>query len=300
MQLDSLTSVLAGIPCPILIHGNGQAEWGNRSFISRYRIDPSAITPIKMRELMWCLGIPDPLAGVIASGAEIPETEVAPLGSPAGAALSLHQIRLPDSCDGRDRVMLVMAPDQGGLVLPYPSGAAATGAGTATSALGPRRRRTDADPRLIGALRDVFALGCATASVDLNDLAGTAVALAADELWRRVDVELHLEPGLPAVVCVPGETKLVLFELVLCAARILSGGGRNGAGGQRGLMCIATRLAGNFIEVVIDGGDLGRVETEARFGVLWDVLSGRFPGRLRVDECGNGGTAIVFAVPVGT
>ena len=54
---------------PVLIHGAGIAVWGNRAFIERFGVDPAAIKRLKVRELLWSLGLQDPLARIIAEGA---------------------------------------------------------------------------------------------------------------------------------------------------------------------------------------------------------------------------------------
>jgi hypothetical protein len=103
---DSSVSV---IPWPILVHGQGLAHWANQAFVGRFGIDPAAGGMLKVRELMWCLGIQDPLAGLIASGAVFPELDVS-LGRAEPSALSLRQMPLPGGeGEAADLVMLVMA-----------------------------------------------------------------------------------------------------------------------------------------------------------------------------------------------
>ncbi len=92
---------------PILVHGDGFALWGNRAFVARFGIDPAGAKRMKVRELLWCLGIQDPVAGMIAGGAVFRELEVALLGEAKTQLVRLRQNFLPDDAS-QPRMMLVM------------------------------------------------------------------------------------------------------------------------------------------------------------------------------------------------
>lgn len=100
------------IPWPILVHGHGTVHWANRAFIGRFGIDPAGMASLKVRELLWCLGIQDPLAGLIASGAVFPDLEVVTLRDLRPASLCLRQLPLPGEAEQEgepELLMLVMA-----------------------------------------------------------------------------------------------------------------------------------------------------------------------------------------------
>lgn len=106
-------------PWPILVHGNGYARWGNDAFVARFGINPAGLQRLKVRELLWTLGIQDPLAGMIAAGAVFPELEV-PAGAREGrGSFCLWQSSLPEdqivpaSAADDPLLMLVLAENQG-------------------------------------------------------------------------------------------------------------------------------------------------------------------------------------------
>jgi hypothetical protein len=101
-------SIIAAISCPLLIHGEGFVTWGNQAFSDQFGIRPMAIKSLKVRELLWCLGIQDPLAGMIAEGVTFDHWEVAPL-NPVLSALYLRQVRLFDEDDRRETFVLVIS-----------------------------------------------------------------------------------------------------------------------------------------------------------------------------------------------
>jgi len=106
-------------PWPILVHANGLARWGNEAFVTRFGINPSGIQRLKVRELLWTLGIQDPLAGMIAAGAVFPELEVAtPIEAGVGT-MCLRQSSLPEdgmvpaADNDQPLLMLVLAEGHG-------------------------------------------------------------------------------------------------------------------------------------------------------------------------------------------
>ncbi len=114
--MGELDTTIAAIPWPILVHGRGVARWANRAFVGRFGLDPAGMAPLRVRELLWCLGIQDPLAGMIASGAVFCDLEVVSLGEPRPGSICLRQVPLPgeDNCGEADLMMLVMADRQSG------------------------------------------------------------------------------------------------------------------------------------------------------------------------------------------
>ena len=119
-MMKQLGSAVVSTPWPILVHGSGFARWGNEAFITRFGINPAGIKRLKVRELLWTLGIQDPLAGIIAAGAVFPELEVATPIEAGGGTMCLRQSSLPEDgmvpADAKDDplLMLVLSEDQGG------------------------------------------------------------------------------------------------------------------------------------------------------------------------------------------
>lgn len=103
-----MNSIIAAISCPLLIHGDGIVAWGNQAFSEQFGLRPSAVRSLKVRELLWCLGIQDPLAGMIAEGITFDHWEIPPL-DPALSVLYLRQVRLFDEDERRERFVLVIS-----------------------------------------------------------------------------------------------------------------------------------------------------------------------------------------------
>ncbi len=97
-------------PFPVLVHVDGFVEWGNPAFVNRFGINPATIKRLKVRELLWCLGIPDPLARIVAEGATFPEMDVASLAGAAAISLRLRQTQM-DGCEPL-RPHLVLSIDE--------------------------------------------------------------------------------------------------------------------------------------------------------------------------------------------
>lgn len=101
-------SIVAAISCPLLIHGDGIVSWGNQAFSQQFGIKPAKVKHLKVRELLWCLGIQDPLAGMIAEGVTFDQWEIPPL-DPLLSVLYLRQIRLFDDDEEGKKYILVIS-----------------------------------------------------------------------------------------------------------------------------------------------------------------------------------------------
>jgi hypothetical protein len=88
-------SAIAAISSPLLIHGDGTVTWANKAFTEQFGIRPTAVKNLKVRELLWCLGIQDPLVGMIAEGVTFDHWEAPPL-NPTLSVLYLRQVELPE------------------------------------------------------------------------------------------------------------------------------------------------------------------------------------------------------------
>ncbi len=108
--MKKMYSSVQASPFPVLVHFDGYVEWGNPAFVNRFGINPANIKRLKVRELLWCLGIPDPLARIVAEGATFPEMDVASLAGAAAISLRLRQSLL----DGQepDHSRLVLSIDE--------------------------------------------------------------------------------------------------------------------------------------------------------------------------------------------
>jgi hypothetical protein len=101
-------STIATITCPLLIHGDGVVAWANQAFAEQFGIRPLAVKNLKVRELLWCLGIQDPLAGMISEGVTFDHWEAPPL-SPMVSVLYLRQVLLSDEYDQSQRFILIIS-----------------------------------------------------------------------------------------------------------------------------------------------------------------------------------------------
>jgi len=108
--MDQLYATASSMQAPVLIHIDGEIEWGNRSFADRFGVKPEAGARIKVKELLWCLGVAEPICGMVAEGLAFHHCE---LPSPQAGESSLmlkHQL-LPMLSDGRRRMLLVLADE---------------------------------------------------------------------------------------------------------------------------------------------------------------------------------------------
>lgn len=93
--MDRRFSSVESIPCPALVHRDGVAAWGNKAFAERFGIRPMPNKHLKLRELLWSLGVGDPLAGMIAEGAAFDDC-LAPGPTAQIPALHLRQTMYSD------------------------------------------------------------------------------------------------------------------------------------------------------------------------------------------------------------
>ncbi len=109
MGTERTYGLTAAGPFPVLVHGDGLAIWGNRAFVDRFGIDPAVVKPLKARELLWRIGIRDPLAGMIAGGATFPLLEAPPVDKAFGMT-TLRQIAVP-GVEGRPGHLILTFTD---------------------------------------------------------------------------------------------------------------------------------------------------------------------------------------------
>jgi hypothetical protein len=109
-SIEQLYDKVGAMKAPVLIHVDGAVEWANRSFLRRFDVNEEAVATVRVKELLWCLGIVEPVAGMISEGALFRHVEM-PAANPADSSLYLKQICLATQQDGRKRMMLVLADE---------------------------------------------------------------------------------------------------------------------------------------------------------------------------------------------
>jgi hypothetical protein len=109
-SIEQLYAKVGAMKAPVLIHVDGAVEWGNRSFLRRFEVNEEALGTVKVKELLWCLGIIEPIAGMISEGAIFHRCEM-PAANRIDSTLFLKQFCLTTQQDGRKRMMLVLADE---------------------------------------------------------------------------------------------------------------------------------------------------------------------------------------------
>ena len=108
--IEQLYATAGAMSAPVLIHVDGAVEWGNPSFIHRFGVNEDAMVGVRVREMLWCLGFHEAVAGMI--GENIPFSRcVMPAHNPNDPDLYLKQVCLTMQPDGRRRMMLVLADE---------------------------------------------------------------------------------------------------------------------------------------------------------------------------------------------
>ncbi len=105
--IDQFYAKAGAMRAPVLIHVDGQVEWSNRSFDERFGVQGEAVAQTGIRELLWCLGILEPVAGMISEGLLFQHCEV-PSANRGDSMLILRQLCLTMQPDGRKHMMLVL------------------------------------------------------------------------------------------------------------------------------------------------------------------------------------------------
>jgi hypothetical protein len=108
--MDQLYNVASQMQAPVLIHADGEIEWSNSSFTQRFGVKTEAGARIKVKELLWCLGVIDAICGMVAEGITFRHCEL-PSPNPGESAVRLKHQVLPMLSDGRKRMMLVLADE---------------------------------------------------------------------------------------------------------------------------------------------------------------------------------------------
>jgi PAS domain-containing protein len=108
--IEQLYATAGAMTAPVLLHVDGAIEWANRSFLQRFGVNEEALGGARVRDLLWCLGIPEAVAGMIAEGASFGHC-IIPGENPKDSHLTIRQQGLTMQPDGRRRLMLVLADE---------------------------------------------------------------------------------------------------------------------------------------------------------------------------------------------
>jgi hypothetical protein len=108
--IEQLYATAGAMATPVLIHVDGGVEWGNRSFVQRFNVNDDMLAGVRVKELLWCLGIGEAVAGMVAEGLAFNRCAIPALDD-KDATLFLKQVCLTMQPDGRKRMMLVLADE---------------------------------------------------------------------------------------------------------------------------------------------------------------------------------------------
>jgi len=108
--IEQLYATAGAMAAPVLIHVDGAVEWGNPSFIQRFSVNEEAMVGVRVREMLWCLGLPEAVAGMVSENVPFGRC-VVPALNPNDPDLYLHQTCLTMQPDGRKRMMLVLGDE---------------------------------------------------------------------------------------------------------------------------------------------------------------------------------------------
>ena len=107
---DQLYDTASQMQAPVLIHIDGEIEWSNRSFGDRFGVRPEASARIKIKELLWCIGVPEAVCGMVSEGVGFLPCSL-PGANPGDSTILIAHRNLPMLSDGRRRMMLVLADE---------------------------------------------------------------------------------------------------------------------------------------------------------------------------------------------
>jgi PAS domain S-box-containing protein len=92
--------------------------------------------------------------------------------------------------------------------------------------------------------------------LDLNRAIASTITVTGNE-WKRVaEVRTEFDPALPPVVCMPGEFKQVILNMLMNAAHAIAAIAGDGSKGK-GTITVTTRQAGDCVEIRISDTGIG-------------------------------------------
>ena len=147
--------------------------------------------------------------------------------------------------------------------------------------------------RIVHSMRDFSHPGSGEkVPIDLNQTVENALVIAANA-WKYVaNLVKDFQPGLPRILCLPGELNQVILNLVVNAAHAIADV-TGGDARQKGTITISTRRHGDWVEIQV--GDTGTGIPEA----IRDKVFDPFFTTRSVGEGTGQGLAIARNVIVG-
>jgi len=109
-RIDQLYAEAGAMDAPVVIHVDGVVDWANRCFVERFGVTDDSLVTLRIRELLWCIGIPDAIAGMIAEGLTFRHCSVRSTNA-EDSTLVLEQVSMTMQTDGRRRMMLIVRDD---------------------------------------------------------------------------------------------------------------------------------------------------------------------------------------------
>lgn len=111
--------------------------------------------------------------------------------------------------------------------------------------------------KIVRAMKDFSHPGSATKTpVDLNRAIETTTLVCRSEWKYMAELEMDLDPELPAVPCLPDQINQVILNLVINAAHAIESAQKE-AQGEKGLIRVSTRSRGDFAEIRVQDSGTG-------------------------------------------
>lgn len=154
--------------------------------------------------------------------------------------------------------------------------------------------------------------------VDINHAIESTVTVARNE-WKYVaDVELHLDPSLPPVSCIPGEINQAILNIVVNAAHAIGQAKEERGDGGKGVITVTTLLDGEEAEIRIRDTGCGIPEsarpkifdpffttkgvgkgTGQGLTIAYNAIVKRHGGSVRFETGTGKGTTFILRLPLG-
>jgi len=171
--------------------------------------------------------------------------------------------------------------------------------------------------RIVGAMKD-FSHPDSEAKIrtDLNRAIQSTVTVCRNE-WKYVaDMDLDLDPGLPAVPCLTGEFNQAILNLVINAAHAIADVQAQHKGGK-GRITIRTRTAGDMAEILVEDTGAGIPEqirprifdpffttkpvgkgTGQGLAIVYSVIVEKHGGSIDLESEVGRGTTFILRLPI--
>ena len=152
--------------------------------------------------------------------------------------------------------------------------------------------------------------------VNLNQAIDSTITVASNE-WKYVaDLELDLDPDLPAVHCLPGEFNQVILNVVINATHAIAAANGDETD-VKGTISVRTRAAGEWAEIrIADTGTGMQEDVKARIfdpffttkdvgkgtgqglNIAYNIVTEKHGGSITVETELDKGTCFVIRLPI--